>query len=1039
MPQFSISLFGLPRFALDGKQLDHVTPRATALLAYLAVTQQPQARELLINLLWTDKPTEKAYGVLRTTLWRLNKDPLLACWLDIQQDKVSLTALHEIQVDVNLFRLLIESCSQHGHLPNQICQECVSPLQKAIHLYQGIFMQGFHYKKARLFADWQTEQADSLHQDALAACLLLADYHTHHGDLNHGIIYAKQALALLPTSEELHRKLMNLYIDSGQRSAALDQYKACKQILKQEGMPEPSPETNLLYDQIKEMNRQGRYATDPLQQPVYLLIDFENALALWSTFPAQAERILDRFRTIIKRCLGRHSAKIVHLEGNMVTVFFQRGQPLHCAVEIHRRIAQETWQPFERPQVRMALNTTEAESTFGDPQYSGVNRTAQLLYASSSGQVLLTEQALRVLEIPQGARIHDHGLYLLNNIDEPINIYEMQHPDLPAPESPSLKTISKYTHNLPTPPTHFVGRQREMADIQALLEQPDCRLVTLIGPGGVGKTRLALQLAATNLSRYPDGVYFLTFATIRHTDNIPTELAEILHFQFFGSHDPLIQIINYLRPKRLLLIMDNLEHLTEGSATLSDLLAQAPGLTILATSRERLKLNSEWVYELQGLPYPLSGDPPEQFDQSPAVQLFLHSARRSSPRFQLHEPDKDCILRICQLVNGLPLGLELAASGLRNYSCCEIARQVEQDLDGLQSTLRDLPPRQRSLRAVFDHSWGLLTEEERRVLRLCSIFRGGFTAPMAQQVAGASISVLASLADKSMLQITSNARYQILEVIRHFARQKLNETPGECEAALTRHCDAFADFLFQKMIQFFTHDQIQAMQESVSEFENVRIAWEWAIAHCRWDAIDKSQPAIYRFHEIRSRFKDGWDIFANAVERLHYQVSESSAPVLARLQMWKAWFSFRLGEHEQGLQGMQDALQVFRRAGLQWDTAYTYAYLADAKRILGEWDDAQAYLDQSSKAYPFGEQPVEFLEMVQASQVNLTQGLIYSSRGQYALARSFIYKARHIFSEIGNLWDTARANTILATIANHLEEYEQSLKLQRQAMDTMQL
>ncbi|NIN64081.1 MAG: SARP family transcriptional regulator, partial [Anaerolineae bacterium] len=295
--------------------------------------------------------------------------------------------------------------------------------------------------------------------------------------------------------------------------------------------------------------------------------------------------------------------------------------------------------------------------------------------------------------------------------------------------------------NLPPAPTPFVGREEELAELAELLANPDCRLVTLFGPGGIGKTRLALQVAADQVGAFAHGVYFVPLASVSTPEFILPTMANVLNLYFDGKPDPEEQLLNYLRQKEMLLVLDNLEHILEGSALLAKVLWHAPGVVLLATSRERVNLQEEWVYEIEGLTYP-KDQASEEIESYSAVELFVQAARRIQRKFTLVEQVHPSVIRICQMVEGMPLGVELAAAWVPVRSCEEIAGEIERNLDILSTSLRNVPKRHRSLRAAFDHSWNLLSEQEREVFRQLSVFRGGFQAAAAEKVAGAPLPVL---------------------------------------------------------------------------------------------------------------------------------------------------------------------------------------------------------------------------------------------------------------------------------------------------------
>ena len=384
---------------------------------------------------------------------------------------------------------------------------------------------------------------------------------------------------------------------------------------------------------------------------------------------------------------------------------------------------------------------------------------------------------------------------------------------------------------LPVPATPFLGRDVELAQIAERLADPNCRLLTLLGPGGIGKTRLALQVAVGHMPVFADGVAYVSLAGLeagnRPEANIASDLASALagalNAPFRDSEDGQGQLIAVLRPLELLLVVDNFEHLAGEAELLADLLAAAPRCKLLVTSRQQLDLLEEWVYELQGLPLP-TGAPDEE---NSALALFERSARRSSHAFVLDGANSAAAVQICRLVGGMPLAIELAAGWVRLLSCAEIAAEVSRSLDVLAANQRNIPERHRSMRAVFDYSWRLLNAEEQAALAALSLFAGGFGREGALAVAGAGLPMLMALAAKSLVQRVDAGRYTLHELVRQYAQERLTGSPA-WTTVRDRHLAYIAGLAETARDELYGAEQRQWLERLELEHDNMRVALEWA-------------------------------------------------------------------------------------------------------------------------------------------------------------------------------------------------------------------
>jgi predicted ATPase len=415
--------------------------------------------------------------------------------------------------------------------------------------------------------------------------------------------------------------------------------------------------------------------------------------------------------------------------------------------------------------------------------------------------------------------------------------------------------------NLPPQPTPFVGRDTELKQIVQLLSDSGCRLLTLFGPGGIGKTRLALETARimfdgvgvgghgrVPLPMFADGVCFIPFQSLTSPDFIVSALAEVLQLPFATDSDPIEQLLAYFHDRSLLLVLDNCEHLLDGIGIISDILHSAPGVKALATSRERLNLREEWVYEVRGLAYPLS-EAETHIESYGAVQLFVQNARRAQFSFSLTPIHKPAVSRICRMVDGMPLGIELASAWVRVLSCDQIACEIERSLDILETPARNIEPRHRNVRAVFEPTWNRLSTEESNVFKKLSVFRGGFTREAAEHVAGASLRTLSALVDKSLLRLDEHGRYGLHELLRQYGQEQLNTSPQTREETLDAHCTYYMSLMSEcEEEMVFLGRQKEAAEKINEELDNLRIAWRRAVEQGRFEDMAKAAEGLWGFY-----------------------------------------------------------------------------------------------------------------------------------------------------------------------------------------------
>lgn len=587
------------------------------------------------------------------------------------------------------------------------------------------------------------------------------------------------------------------------------------------------------------------------------------------------------------------------------------------------------------------------------------------------------------------------------------------HTTVAPPPKPALRP------QLPVPATPLIGREAELAELNHLLALPECRLITLVGLGGIGKTRLATQVGHTQIKAFADGVYFISFAPVAAIDFWASAIGEAVSFIFSKGADPKAQLLHHLQDKTMLLILDNIEHLLDGVEFLTELLAAAPGLKLLVTSRERLNLKVEWVFELQGLPVPVV-DHNIGREQFSAVALFLQSASRVDRKFQLTPDIAPEIVRICQLVGGLPLGIELAAAWVQVLPCAEIRQEIERNLDFLATTMRDVAPRHRDLRAVFEYSWKALTPSEQVAFQQLAVFADSFTAEAADAVAGVKYIDLLSLINKSLLQplneklgAASSAplqrRYQIHQALYQYANEKLAAASVTQHELRNRHCAYYSHFVYMQEKQLKSSRVAQALAAIGAEIENIRASWRHAVSHLWIDCLEQSVQGMMRFYLLHGPLQEAQMAIDTIMDKISALVAESGQArpqvqrFLGKLMAVKAEFLNERGLYDQAITAAQNAIQLAQNNQAIEDEAIGYIQWGSALHWQGNYAEAQQKLQNALR---LAEQ-ADLLTLQADSHRFLGRAAIFQS--DYLRARHHLEVAVDIYHTVGDLLSELRA------------------------------
>ena len=518
-------------------------------------------------------------------------------------------------------------------------------------------------------------------------------------------------------------------------------------------------------------------------------------------------------------------------------------------------------------------------------------------------------------------------------------------------ESGALPALTpRRRSNLPPQPAALVGRQRDLRDLGDLLANPAARLISIVAPGGMGKSRLALAVAERQMAEraFEDGVFFVPLASVQAVTFLAQAVADAIDVKLLGSDDPERQLMRHVSGRSLLLVLDNFEHLLSGGGLVSELLDNAPGLKVLVTSRERLHAQEEWLYQLWGMEVPAEALDADDMRKFSAIELFERCAMKANRQFDLGRNGHD-VVRICRHLQGMPLGIELAAAWVTTIPCKDIADEIEKDLGFLETRTPAATDRQRSLKAVFEYAWSHASEAVRSTFQRLSVFRGGFTRQAAEQVAGASLPILASLADMALIRLRDSGRYDIHELLRQLTEAKLRLEPNafeEAERAHARHC---ADVLAKLEPDLKGARQFEALEDIAADIDNLLTSWQWAIRHRDVATIDKLAMGFFLYCEMRGLAQLGNEVLERAIDALGDgdPMDDRTAATLAKLLVGQGILRMRMGYDHSRLRRISD--RGLQPLAIHDPHSYVYAvhWLATGLPYQGKHAEAEALLDRA--------------------------------------------------------------------------------------------
>lgn len=807
----------------------------------------------------------------------------------------------------------------------------------------------------------------------------------------------------------------------------------------------------------------------------FFFTDIEGSTRLWERYPDAMKMALARHDDIVRRVIQAHGGHVFKAVGDsFYSAFAHAPAALNAALATQRALQAQDWSEIGGLRVRAALHTGAAEERQGDYLGPTINRILSLMAVGHGGQILLSQTTYELTReaLPLGAQLRDLGERRLKDLRHPEHIYQLVAPDLPA-DFPPLRTLDMRPTNLPSQPTALIGRELEAAAVCAFLRRPDVRWLTLTGPGGTGKTRLALQVAADLLEEFADGVFFVPLGSISAPALVASAIAQALGVRESVGQSLQNNLQAYLRDKQLLLVLDNFEQVVQAGGLVADLIADAPGLKALVTSRIVLHAPGENTLPVPPLALPKLGHlpPVSALPQYSAVALFVERARAVKPDFALTEANAAAVVQICARLDCLPLAIELAAARSKLLSPQAMLNRLERRLPLLTGGARDRPARQQTMRGAIAWSYDLLTPAEQTLFQRLAIFAGGFTPETAHVVVGEPASsdlaqTLEALVDKSMVRcetISPSPRFRMLDTIREYALERLEES-GELPLVRQRHVQFFLELACASAVELLKPDRAIWLERLEAEHDNLRAAWEYSAQAGDSETCLRLAGALRWFWYLRGHWSEGRGWLERALT-----LPGANAPTHARaMALYGAGELARLqGERAAARRLLEEALHLWREQADKGGLAYTLTSLgqvaiserdrAAARRLLTESINLFREIgDRRGLAYALRglgtacspEEAEESQRLFEESiwlfrEIEDTWGLatplgnvgfLAYRRGDWATARRLYEESLAILRQVGDKWLIADALNVLGEIARCEGDYQRAASLYQEAM-----
>jgi len=778
--------------------------------------------------------------------------------------------------------------------------------------------------------------------------------------------------------------------------------------------------------------------SQPSGTVTFLFTDIEGSTKLAQGHPDQWESLRARHHAILQSSMDAHNGYVFQIIGDAFCVAFHTASDgLNAAIDAQRSFQTEDWD--DTPiKVRMGIHTGEAQSHNNEYHgYLTLSLVQRIMSAGHGGQILLSNANEILLrgQLPKDVTLRDMGEHKFKDVIQLVRVFQVVAPDLQS-DFPALHALDVFPNNLPTQLTSFVGREKELEDVKKLLQ--DSHVLTLIGPGGTGKTRLSLQSANESLTNYSNGVWLVELAPILDPLLVPRTTAIAIGLRDEPQRPVIDMLCDYLREKRMLILLDNCEHLVNGCAQMANKILQAaPYVRILASSREALGIAGEVTYRVPSLGLPDLGHLPsyETLDQYEAVKLFIDRAVAAVSTFAVTNDNAPALAQICHRLDGIPLAIELAAAKVRVLNVEQIAKRLDDRFRLLTGGSRTAMERHQTLRATIDWGYNLLTPSEQVLFRRLSVFVGGWTLEAAESVCGFEglesvevLDVLTHLVDKSFVMVDEGAkisRYRMLETIRQYAREKLTGS-GEADIIRDRHLDYFLKLKESAEPKLRSAQQLIWLNLLEAEHDNLRTAVEWSLGRDDPEVGLRFTGTGWFFWGMRGYSKEGARFLKTALEK---PGAEERSAVRARALTGMAYMARYQGDLLASTNAALEGVEIWREVGDNWWLAFTLGRLGGNLLIQSNLLGARQIQEEAVKLAR------EADDKWALGDVLGNLGRVFKNSGDYQTARSFQEEGLAVYRIIGDKSCIAEALEELGALAHIQGDYEQAAVLYEEGLE----